>query len=173
MYLFSISKAKKLDLQLGRHNQLRHNRVRLQVDAVQLGAPTSGCAYNRVWLDLSVCSCDWDRYNWVWHILFHTVFRSASGSGTAGSGWFWASWIRIGIRNLFVRIRILQSTCKKIEKSLDLYCFVTFFMTFFKQDPHPDPDLLAKCTDPRIRNTGFIESFTLVNKDGKISSIRK
>jgi hypothetical protein len=35
-------------------------------------------------------------------------------------------WIRIRIRNLFVRIRIriLTSTSKKIKKNLDFYCFL-------------------------------------------------
>ncbi len=38
---------------------------------------------------------------------------------------FWASRIRIRIRNLFVRIRILPSANKKIKKNLDFYVFVT------------------------------------------------
>jgi hypothetical protein len=42
-----------------------------------------------------------------------------SGSGSVGSVCFWASWIRIRLGNLFVRIRILPSTSKiKLRKTL-------------------------------------------------------
>jgi hypothetical protein len=40
------------------------------------------------------------------------VFRPP-GSTSVGSVCFWASWIRIRFRNLYVRIRILLSTSKK------------------------------------------------------------
>jgi hypothetical protein len=36
-------------------------------------------------------------------------------------------WIRIRIRNLFVRIRILSSTGKKMKENLDFCCFVTIY----------------------------------------------
>ncbi len=55
---------------------------------------------------------------------------SASGYGSVGSVCFWASWIRIRIRNLFVRIRILPSTSKKIN-NLDFLLFCDFFMTYY------------------------------------------
>ncbi len=50
------------------------------------------------------------------------------GSGSVGSVCFWASWIRIRIRNLFVQIRILPSKSEKMKKNLD---FCDFFMTFY------------------------------------------
>jgi hypothetical protein len=41
----------------------------------------------------------------------------------------WIRWIRIqegkNGRDFFVRIRILQSTNKKMKKKFDFYCFVT------------------------------------------------
>ncbi len=46
--------------------------------------------------------------------------------------WFLASWFRIEICKLFIRIRIriLLSTSKKNEENLDFYCFVTSLWLF-------------------------------------------
>ena len=48
--------------------------------------------------------------------------KQCSGSGSVGTICFWASWIRIRISNLYVRIRILPPTSKKFKKNLDFYC---------------------------------------------------
>ncbi len=58
-----------------------------------------------------------------------------SGSGFTRSTCFWAPWIRIRIHQsevwirirLWVRIRILLSSCKNSKKNLDSYYFVTLF----------------------------------------------
>jgi hypothetical protein len=51
---------------------------------------------------------------------------------------FWASWIRIRIRNLsvriWIRIQILPSTSKKMQKNLDFYCFVTSLWFFIFEE---------------------------------------
>jgi hypothetical protein len=43
---------------------------------------------------------------------------------------FGPPWIRIRIRNLFVRIRILPSTITKMKKNLGFLLFCDFLMTF-------------------------------------------
>ncbi len=63
------------------------------------------------------------------------IVNQCSGSVSVGFMCFWASWIRILIRNLFVqirlrvRIRILQSTAKNEEKPWYLQ-FSDFFLIF-------------------------------------------
>ncbi len=56
------------------------------------------------------------------------------GSGSVGFVCFWASQIRIRIRQSQVRIRlwILLSSSKNIKKNLDFYCFVTSFWLFYQ-----------------------------------------
>jgi hypothetical protein len=53
--------------------------------------------------------------------------KQCCGSGSesgSGSTCFWASWIRI---LLWIRIRILLSSCKNSKKTFDSYFFVTLF----------------------------------------------
>jgi hypothetical protein len=45
----------------------------------------------------------------------------------SGSTCFWASRIRIHLSEVWIRIRILLSTCKNSKKNLDSYYFVTLF----------------------------------------------
>jgi hypothetical protein len=55
----------------------------------------------------------------------------------SGSKCFWASWICIRIRKLFVRIQILPSqasTSKKNEEKLWFYCFVTSLWIFIFEE---------------------------------------
>jgi hypothetical protein len=60
---------------------------------------------------------------------------SKSGSGSTGSTCFWASRIRIHYSEvwtrirlwIWIRIRILLSSCKNSKKNLDSYYFVTLF----------------------------------------------
>ncbi len=99
----------------------------------------------------------WTRIN----STFCLPSYQCSGSGSAWSICFWASWIRI--RNIFVRIWILPWTSKKIRNNLDstvsgLLCNFLSLKNDVnskrnKQDLEPDPhaDLCAKGTDPRIR----------------------
>jgi hypothetical protein len=49
-----------------------------------------------------------------------------SGS-ESGSTCFWASRIRIHLSEVWIRIRILLSSCKNRKKNLDSYYFVTLF----------------------------------------------
>jgi hypothetical protein len=54
--------------------------------------------------------------------------KQCSGFGSAsGSVCFWASWIRILILNLFVRIRIKKQKKEMNLKNLDFYCFKLFY----------------------------------------------
>ncbi len=57
---------------------------------------------------------------------------------------FWASWIRVRIRNLFVRIRILHQQAKKMKKNLDFYCFLVSLWLFIFEE-------WCKCTGPYLR----------------------
>jgi hypothetical protein len=50
-----------------------------------------------------------------------------SGSGSTGSTCFWASRIRIHQSEVWIRIRILLSTCKNTKKNFDSFYFVTLF----------------------------------------------
>ncbi len=54
--------------------------------------------------------------------------NQCSGS-ESGSTCFWASWFRIRIHQseVWIRIRILLSSCKNSKKNLDSYYFVTLF----------------------------------------------
>ena len=52
---------------------------------------------------------------------------SESESGSNGSTCFWASRIRIHQSEVWIRIRILLSSCKSSKKNLDPYYFVTLF----------------------------------------------
>ncbi len=52
---------------------------------------------------------------------------SGSESGSNGSTCFWASRIRIHWSDVWIRIRILLSSCKNSKKNLDSYYLVTLF----------------------------------------------
>ncbi len=52
--------------------------------------------------------------------------KQCCGSGS-GSPCFWASQIRIHPSEVWIRIRILLSTCKNRKKNLNSYYFVTLF----------------------------------------------
>ncbi len=52
------------------------------------------------------------------------AFRQCCGSGPTC---FWASRIRIHLSKVWIRIRILLSSCKNSKKNLDSYYFVTLF----------------------------------------------
>ncbi len=68
------------------------------------------------------------------------AFHQCCGSGSVGSVRFWASRIRIRIRQSQVRIRILPSSIINSKKVLDFYCFVTSFWLFTSvPDPVADP----------------------------------
>jgi hypothetical protein len=55
------------------------------------------------------------------------ALNQCCGSGSTGSTCFWASRIRILLSEVWIRIRILLSSCKNSKTNLDSYYFVTLF----------------------------------------------
>ncbi len=71
----------------------------------------------------------WKWWRFIWEKGCMVAWEQCCGSGSTGSTCFWASRIRIRIQQskVWIRIRILLSSCKNSNKNRDSSCFVTLF----------------------------------------------
>ena len=109
----------------------------------------------------------------LWLISGKCTFKKqCSGSGSTASTCFWASRIRIHLSEVWIRIRILLSSCKNSKKKLDSYYFVTLFafLSFYHVNVPSNSNKQKKCLN---KNSSLLASWRSMTKNaGSGSRIR-